>query len=138
MQFQMIAVLGLNLALGGCSAISAAEPVHPDAMDPRPNVILILTDDLGYGDLGYHGNTAVRTPNIDRLASESVRLTNFHVDPTCSPTRAALMTGKHSLRTGVWLTVMGRSMLPADEITLAEHLREHGYRAAIFGKWHLG
>lgn len=138
MRIQTIAVLIPSLALAACSVVSAAEPAHRDSTDRRPNVILILTDDLGYGDLGYHGNPAVSTPNIDQLAAESVRLTNFHVDPTCSPTRAALMTGRHSLRTGVWLTVLGRSLLPADEITLAEHLREHGYHTAIFGKWHLG
>ena len=99
---------------------------------------MILTDDLGYGDLGYHGNPVVSTPHIDRLATDSVRFANFHVDPTCSPTRAALMTGKQSLRTGVWLTVLGRSLLPAGELTMAELLRDHGYRTAIFGKWHLG
>lgn len=100
--------------------------------------MLILTDDLGYGDLGYHGNPVVSAPHIDRLATDSVRFTNFHVDPTCSPTRAALMTGKHSLLTGVWLTVLGRSLLPAGEVTMAELLRDHGYLTAIFGKWHLG
>src|SRR5512140_1489863 len=67
-----------------------------------PNIVLVLTDDQGYGDLHCHGNQAIRTPNLDRLHAESVRFTNFHADPLCSPTRAALMTGRYACRTGVW------------------------------------
>jgi arylsulfatase A-like enzyme len=104
----------------------------------RPNVILVITDDQGYGDLGAHGNSMIRTPNLDRLHQQSARLTDFHVDPTCSPTRAALLTGRYSTRTGVWHTVMGRSLLHPEETTLAEVLAENGYRNGIFGKWHLG
>jgi arylsulfatase A-like enzyme len=104
----------------------------------RPNVILIMTDDQGYGDLAAHGNRHIQTPHMDRLRSQSVRLENFHVDPTCSPTRAALMTGRYSGRVGVWHTVMGRSLLRADEKTMARYFREAGYGTAIFGKWHLG
>ena len=103
-----------------------------------PNVILVLTDDQGYGDIAAHGNTMIRTPNLDRLYAESVRLTNFHVDPTCSPTRSALMTGRYSTRTGVWHTIMGRSLMDAHEVTIAEMLKAKGYRTAMFGKWHLG
>ncbi|MGL4554570.1 MAG: arylsulfatase [Gemmataceae bacterium] len=103
-----------------------------------PNVILIITDDQGYGDLGCHGNTEIRTPNLDRLHAESVRLTDFHVDPTCSPTRSALMTGRYSSRTGVWHTIAGRSILRRDETTLAQHFARAGYRTGLFGKWHLG
>ncbi|MCX7818996.1 MAG: arylsulfatase [Kiritimatiellae bacterium] len=105
---------------------------------PRPNVVIILTDDLGYGDLGCHGNPMIRTPNLDRLHAESVRFTDFHVDPTCSPTRAALMTGRYSTRVGVWHTVMGRSLMFRDETTIAEVFAAHGYRTACIGKWHLG
>ncbi|MEX2381863.1 MAG: sulfatase-like hydrolase/transferase, partial [Opitutales bacterium] len=108
------------------------------AAEPKPNVILIMTDDQGYGDLGAHGNAMIRTPNLDRLHGESVRFTDFHVDPTCSPTRAALLTGRYSTRTGVWHTVMGRSILYRDEVTLAEAFAANGYRTGIFGKWHLG
>jgi arylsulfatase A-like enzyme len=104
----------------------------------RPNVILVMTDDQGYGDMSCHGNQELRTPNIDAIHADSVRLTNFHVDPTCAPTRSALMTGKYSRRVGVWHTVMGRSFLAPEEKTLAERFGEHGYRTAIFGKWHLG
>ena len=107
-------------------------------LEDRPNVILVLTDDQGYGDLGCHGNPVVRTPNLDRLHSDSVRLTDFHVDPMCSPTRAALMTGRYSARTGVWSTLRGRYMLRRDEVTMADRFGASGYRTGIFGKWHLG
>jgi arylsulfatase A-like enzyme len=97
-----------------------------------------MTDDQGYGDLGCHGNSMIRTPHLDALHAASVRLTDFHVDPTCSPTRAALLAGRYSTRTGVWHTVMGRSLMYRDEVTLADILANNGYRTGIFGKWHLG
>ena len=103
-----------------------------------PNIVLIMTDDQGYGDLGCHGNTVLKTSNLDRLHGQSVRLTNFHVDPTCSPTRSALMTGRYSSRTGVWHTIMGRSILRRDEVTLPDMLKAGGFATGIFGKWHLG
>ncbi|MEM6570260.1 MAG: arylsulfatase [Planctomycetota bacterium] len=107
--------------------------------DPaRPNVLLVITDDQGYGDVAAHGNGMIRTPHLDALRTESVRLTDFHVDPTCSPTRSALMTGRYSTRTGVWHTIMGRSLMDGDEETLAEVFRANGYRTGMFGKWHLG
>jgi arylsulfatase A-like enzyme len=117
--------------LVGC----AASPAVPD---DRPNVILIVTDDQGYGDLGAHGNTVIQTPHMDALHAQSVRLTDFHADPTCSPSRAALLTGRYAMRTGVWHTIQGRSMLDPDEVTLAETLRDAGYETGMFGKWHLG
>ncbi len=104
----------------------------------RPNLVLIMTDDQGYGDLGAHGNPVLRTPALDRLHAESLRLTRFHVDPTGAPTRAAVMTGRYAARTGVWYPMMGRSLLRAGETTVAEVFREAGYRTGIFGKWHLG
>src|SRR4051794_29684086 len=91
-------------------ALSVAGPAAAAEAPRRPNVVLIVTDDQGYGDLGFTGNPVVETPHLDRLAAESLRLTDFHVDPTCSPTRAALMTGRYSARVGVWHTVMGRHM----------------------------
>ncbi len=81
------------------------------AAKPRPNVILILTDDQGYGEVGAHGNPVIKTPHMDKLHEVSVRLTDFHVDPTCSPTRSALLTGRYSTRTGVWHTINGRSLM---------------------------
>ena len=115
----------------GINQITAAER-------KQPNVVLVMTDDQGYGDLGCHGNPVIQTPNIDRLYTQSIRLTNFHVGPTCSPTRAALMTGRYCNRTGVWHTIMGRSLLRKDELTAADVFSAGGYRTAIFGKWHLG
>lgn len=104
----------------------------------KPNIILVISDDQGYGDLACHGHPYLQTPSIDKLASESVSLKDFHVFPTCSPTRAALMTGHWANRTGVWHTIMGRSLLRKNEVTLAKMLSETGYETGIFGKWHLG
>lgn len=107
-------------------------------MHSRPNIIIILTDDQGYGDLGCHGNPDIRTPNLDALHAESVRFTDFHVGTTCAPTRAGLLTGHYCNSTGVWHTIGGRSLLREDEWTLADALRGAGYATAHFGKWHLG
>jgi arylsulfatase A-like enzyme len=114
--------------------------VLPAAAQSRkaPNVVLVITDDQGYGDLGFHGNPRVHTPHLDQLARESVRLRSFYVSPVCSPTRASLMTGRYHYRTGVVDTYLGRSLMRPDEVTLAELLRAAGYRTGIFGKWHLG
>ena len=110
------------------------------ASDPadRPNVVLVLTDDQGYGDLACHGNPVIRTPNLDRLYGESIRLTDFHVNPFCSPTRAALMTGRFSDRTHVRTTIQSRNHLARGEVTMAEFFKGSGYRTGHFGKWHLG
>jgi len=108
------------------------------AVGTPPNVILIMTDDQGYGDIAAHGHPHLKTPNMDRLWRDSVRLEDFHVDPTCSPTRAALMTGRYSGRVGVWHTIMARNLMRQDETTMADLFRSAGYRTGIFGKWHLG
>ncbi len=104
----------------------------------RPNIVFIITDDQGYGDLAHTGNPVIKTPHLDALAAESSQLTDYHVAPTCSPTRAALLTGHWTDRTGVWHTVNGRSMLRENEITLAQMLKDAGYATGLFGKWHLG
>ena len=103
-----------------------------------PNVILIMTDDQGYGDLGCHGNPVIKTPNLDHLFQESVRLTDFHVSPFCTPTRAALMTGRYPARTGAYRTSSGRTMLHPDEQTIANVFADAGYATGMIGKWHLG
>jgi arylsulfatase A-like enzyme len=104
----------------------------------KPNVILILTDDQGYGDLGVHDNPYVKTPNLDKLYENCVRFTDFHVDPCCSPTRAALLTGHYSIDAGVWHTIGGRSLLKEGLPTIADIFSRNGYETGIFGKWHLG
>lgn len=104
----------------------------------RPNVVLIMTDDQGWGDFGFHGNPRLKTPHLDRLAGQSVELTQFYVCPVCSPTRASLLTGRYNYRTGAIDTYLGRSTMVAEETTLAEMLLAAGYCTGIFGKWHLG
>jgi arylsulfatase A-like enzyme len=112
--------------------------VRAEEESRRPNVVLIITDDQGWGDLGFHGNDKIKTPNLDALARQSVALKKFYVSPVCTPTRASLMTGRYNYRTGAIDTFRGRAMMHADEVTLAEMFRDAGYRTAIFGKWHLG
>ena len=112
--------------------------IHPASAGQKPNVIIILADDMGYGDIAAHGNPVIRTPNFDKLHAESARLTDFHVDPTCSPTRAALLTGKYSHRVKVWHTIAAGNHLREGETTMADVFRANGYRTGMFGKWHLG
>ena len=109
----------------------ADEPKHP-------NVVIVITDDQGYGDLSCHGNPVLKTPCIDNLYRESIRLKDYHVAPTCSPTRAALQSGHWANRTGVWHTIMGRSMLRENEPTIGKIFQAAGYATGMFGKWHLG
>lgn len=107
-------------------------------MRKKPNVILFLADDLGYGDVGCHGNPVVQTPNLDSFAQDSVEWDRFYVTPVCAPTRASMMTGRYNFRTGV-TDVFGRGCeMATDETTLAEILRDASYATGLFGKWHLG
>ena len=121
-------LLGLFLTFG-VSQSNAAK---------KPNIIVVMPDDMGYGDLGVTGNPVIRTPQIDQFASESAQLTHFYVSPVCSPTRACLMTGRYNYRTRVVDTFKGRSMMDPAEVTIAEALKAAGYTTGIFGKWHLG
>ncbi len=124
-----IGVVACLVWVGGFAPTQAGE---------RPNVVLVMTDDQGYGDLSCHGNPVLETPNIDALYAESVRLVDYHVSPTCSPTRSALLTGHWTNRTGVWHTIMGRSMLRENEVTMGQVFQDAGYATGMFGKWHLG
>lgn len=104
----------------------------------KPNIILILTDDQGYGDVGKHGNPVMKTPFMDQLHAESVRFTDFVVSPSCAPTRCALMTGMHEFKSGVTHTLSPWNTMNIESITVAEVLKSAGYTTGIFGKWHLG
>jgi len=114
--------------------LAAAEPLAGS----RPNVILVITDDQGYAPLGRHGHPWIETPNLNALHDRSTRFTRFLVSPTCSPTRSALMTGRHPMRNGVTHTIFERERLTLEATTLAEVLGAAGYTTGIFGKWHLG
>ncbi|MEM1450513.1 MAG: arylsulfatase [Planctomycetota bacterium] len=117
------------VALASC----AAPP-----QDAQPNVLVVMTDDQGYGDFGCAGNPVLRTPRLDAFSAECPDVARFYVSPVCAPTRAALMTGRYGYRTGVVDTYRGRAMMHPDEVTIAEALGDAGYRTGIFGKWHLG
>ena len=121
------------------SAITGKAPVI------RPNLVIILADDLGYGDLGCYGNKDISTPNIDRMATQGIRFTDFHSNSSvCTPTRAALLTGRYQQRAGLQQVLLEASVadkskgLVAEEVTFAEVLKGAGYKNAVFGKWHLG
>jgi arylsulfatase/arylsulfatase A len=129
---------GLWVAAVAVHVVAVAAEGQAHAADARPNVVLIMTDDQGYGDLGVHGNPIVRTPNLDRMAGQSAVLSQFYVSPVCTPTRACLMTGRYNYRTRAIDTFRGRAMMEPEEVTIAEMLRQAGYATGIFGKWHLG
>jgi arylsulfatase len=104
----------------------------------KPNIIFIITDDQGYGDLSCHGNPVLKTPHLDALHGRSVRFTDFQVSPTCAPTRCSLMTGRHEFKSGVSHTINERERMSLQAFTLAQLLKSAGYTTGIFGKWHLG
>jgi len=126
-----------GLFVAGMTDMGCAE-IKTSHNTPRPNVIVIMTDDQGMGDLSCMGNPYVETPNIDKLWADSVRLTDYHVCPTCSPTRAGFVTGRYTNRVGAWWTVRAREIVYRDEMMMAEVFRNSGYETAMFGKWHLG
>lgn len=128
----------LGLLTLGAAALAGVRETPAARSEVRPNVILIVTDDQGYGDLGINGNPIVRTPNIDAMAGRSARMRNFYVSPVCTPTRASLMTGRYNYRTRAIDTYRGRAMMDPGEVTVAEVLSKAGYATGLFGKWHLG
>ncbi len=132
----------MNRLLWTLTALAVALPACPvhaaDAAKGRPNVIIVLADDQGYGDFSCHGNPVLKTPNLDKLHAQSVRLTDYHVSPMCSPTRGQLMSGMDALHSGATSVSAGRSFLRRGIPTMAEIFAAGGYRTGHFGKWHLG
>jgi arylsulfatase A-like enzyme len=127
-----IAYLAIASTATGCFTVSDSTDFN------RPNIILVMTDDQGYGDLGCHGHPFLKTPNLDRLYNQSARFTDFHVSPTCAPTRSALMSGRAPFKNGVTHTILERDRMTLKATTIAEVLQKAGYKTGIFGKWHLG
>jgi arylsulfatase A-like enzyme len=127
------------ITLTACGiALAVLQSLAEGADARRPNVVLVMADDVGYGDFACLGNPIIQTPHIDAFARQSVRFTDFHVSPTCAPTRSALMTGRHEFKSGVTHTVMERERMSLKATTLAQVLKSAGYVTGIFGKWHLG
>lgn len=120
------------------SLVASRAEAGPVLAGKRPNIIFLLTDDQGYGDLSAHGNPVLKTPHLDKLGASSVRFTDFHVSPTCAPTRSALLTGRHEFKNGVTHTILERERLTLKATTVAQLLQQGGYSTGIFGKWHLG
>ena len=113
-------------------------PIQFSQAAAKPNVLLIMTDDQGWGDIQSHDNPLINTPQQDLLAKQGARFDRFYVSPVCAPTRAALMTGRYSLRTGVHGVTRGFENMRAEEVTIAEILKSAGYATGAFGKWHNG
>ncbi len=125
--------LGVLFLLGFQSSVSAAS-----LAGSRPNIVLVITDDQGYGPVGRHGHPWIQTPHLDAMYDNSVRFDRFHVSPTCAPTRSALMTGRHPMRNGVTHTILERERMTLDATILPQVLKAANYTTGIFGKWHLG
>lgn len=113
-------------------------PVFAELAGSKPNIILIMTDDQGYGDLACHGHPFLKTPNLDKLYTQSTRFTDYHASPTCAPTRAALMSGRAPFKNGITHTILERDRMTLKATTIAQVLKTAGYTTGIFGKWHLG
>jgi len=120
-----------------CFSVAVPRPVS-GAAPAKPNIVIVMVDDQGYGDLSVHGNPVLKTPHMDRLHAESIRFTDFHVAPMCTPTRGQLMTGVDALRNGAMNVSSGRTNLRRDFPTMPEIFAAAGYRTGMFGKWHLG
>lgn len=139
---QFLKTLGVSAtaaSLPGRSAVAQNSSATARALKgSRPNIILVMTDDQGMGDLSCLGNTVLRTPNLDAFYEKSTRFLDFHVSPTCAPTRASIMSGRHEFRNGVTHTILEREMMALSTTTMPDLLQTAGYETGIFGKWHLG
>ncbi|WP_446050487.1 arylsulfatase [Zobellia laminariae] len=144
MKNNMLIKISLLACLLGCISCGEEKKVEKGTVptlitaEEKPNVIIVFTDDQGYGDLTAHGNPYIKTPNLSAFGKEAMELTNFHVGTTCAPSRAGLMTGRNGNRNNAWHTIAGCSILLEDEKTIAQVFEEGGYKTAMFGKWHLG
>lgn len=126
-----------TIGLASLSTAFSASALAQSSESNKPNIILCMTDDLGWGDTGFNGHPVIQTPNLDALAAKGIRFTRFYAAaPVCSPTRGSCLTGRHPYRYGVFNANSGH--MPGDEITLAETLKTEGYTTGHFGKWHLG
>ena len=132
----MLNIIRAHPAFSVCALAALTAGTVPGAQQ-RPNVIVVLTDDQGYGDLSAHGNPVLKTPHLDKLHSQSVRFTDFHVAPMCTPTRSQLLTGRDALDNGASFVCMGRSLIREDLPTMADSFQSAGYATGHFGKWHL-
>ena len=140
LQSYLISSLTL-LGLAACSSVSSAETEPAETVPTQPNIIVVLADDLGWGDVGLNGATLIKTPHIDRIGNEGVRLTSFYAGSNvCTPSRAALLTGRYAIRSGMQHVIFPHSQdgLPQSEVTIPELLRDAGYTTGMVGKWHLG
>ncbi|GAA3615054.1 sulfatase-like hydrolase/transferase [Flavivirga amylovorans] len=139
---RLVSYTFLSLFIIGCSSTSKSVTDSNKEHDTQnqskqPNIILMMADDLGWGDVGFNGNNIIKTPNLDQMAKEGVKLTHFYsIGPVCSPTRASFLTGRHYFRMGIWSANKGH--LPKEENTIASVLKKEGYATGHFGKWHLG
>ena len=129
MKFALFSIFSLSLFAGAYAAPLSGS---------KPNIVLMITDDQGYGPVGRHGHPWIKTPHLDTLYDTSTRFTRFLVSPTCAPTRSAMMTGRHPMKNGVTHTILERERMTLDATTLPQVLKQAGYTTGIFGKWHLG
>ena len=137
--FFLLMLLNFCVLAGSNSKPATRNPKRATNNPAKPrNVILILTDDQGIGDLSCHGNPYLKTPNLDKFYDEAVRMTDFHVSPLCTPTRGAIMTGRYPINNGAWATFKGRDALSEATPTMASVFKQNGYKTGMFGKWHLG
>ncbi|MFT5853711.1 MAG: arylsulfatase A-like enzyme, partial [Verrucomicrobiales bacterium] len=129
----------ISILLSAALTIALSNVAFSESLSgSKPNIIVMMTDDQGYAPVGRHGHPWIKTPNLDRMHDASLRFDRFLVSPTCSPTRAAMMSGRHPMKNGITHTILERERMALSTITLPQVLKKAGYTTGIFGKWHLG